>query len=219
MQLRPAAQRWLHARTRCTLSTVLQPFDQVPHNQQPKEGQAEEECVSSRLLSSYGIVRPAGPGTFSLLPLGLRAQHKLVTLIDEELGRVGCQRLALPSLTPASLWRRSGRLEGQGKELVRLTDRQGREVLLAPTHEETVTSMLAGLPVVTMAQLPLRLYQVGSKFRWGGLGGGGQVQDRDEMRPKFGLIRSCEFTMQDLYTFDCDEEAARRTYRWPYKAS
>ena len=103
-------------------------------------------------------------------------------------------------MTPASLWRQSGRLEGQGKEVLRFKDRHDKEVILAPTHEETITAMMAGLPVVTPAHLPLRLYQIGTKFR-------------DEMKPKFGLIRACEFTMQDLYTFDQDPESAAGTYQ------
>merc|ERR1712012_1519136 len=102
-------------------------------------------------------------------------------------------------MTPASLWRQSGRLEGQGKEVLRFKDRHDKEVILAPTHEETITAMMAGLPVVTPAHLPLRLYQIGTKFR-------------DEMRPKFGLIRANEFTMKDLYTFDKDIVSARKTY-------
>ena len=126
------------------------------------------------------IPAPAGPGTFHLLPLGQRVHSKLCLLLDSELERAGCQRLSLPHLTPASLWRRSGRLEGMGRELVRLRDRHDRwavwcwpgmmplvlrEVVLSPTHEESVTSLLAGMPVITEASLPLRLYQIGAKFR------------------------------------------------------
>lgn len=192
--------RWVGARHLATLSTTFQPFDRVPHNQETAGRREEEECTSSRLLTSYGVVRAAGPGTFTLLPLGLRALDKLVRLIDRELGAAGCHRLAMPHLTPAPLWRRSGRLEAMGKELVRLRDRQERELVAAPTHEEAVTAMVATLPVITPAALPLRLYQVGAKFR-------------DEMRPKFGLIRACEFTMKDLYTFDTGQAAAEETYR------
>ena len=183
------------------MTSLFQPFDVVPHNQSKKQqGKEDEESTSSRLLSSYGIVRSAGPGSFHLLPLGLRSLAKIEKLIEQELNRVGCQKLALPQLTPASLWKRSGRLEGQGKEVLRFMDRHDREVILAPTHEETITAMMAGLPVITPAHLPLRLYQIGAKFR-------------DEMKPRFGLIRACEFTMQDLYTFDQDPEAAGQTYQ------
>ena len=185
-----------------SMASLFQPFDVVPHNQtrQQGKGKEEEESTSSRLLSSYGVVRSAGPGSFHLLPLGLRSLAKIEKLIEQELSRVGCQKLALPQMTPASLWRQSGRLEGQGKEVLRFKDRHDKEVVLAPTHEETITAMMAGLPVVTPAHLPLRLYQIGTKFR-------------DEMKPKFGLIRACEFTMQDLYTFDQDPEAAAGTYQ------
>jgi len=184
-----------------SMTSLFQPFDVVPHNQTKKQqGKEDEESTSSRLLSSYGVVRNAGPGSFHLLPLGLRSLAKIEKIIEQELNRVGCQKVALPQLTPASLWKRSGRLEGQGKEVLRFMDRHDREVILAPTHEETITAMMAGLPVITPAHLPLRLYQIGAKFR-------------DEMKPRFGLIRACEFTMQDLYTFDQDPEAARETYQ------
>ena len=156
--------------------------------------------MSARLLTSYGVVRPAGPGTFHLLPLGLRAQSKLEALIDRELERAGCLKISMPHLTPASLWRTSGRLETMGSELMRLRDRQERLQVLAPTHEEAVTSILASLPVTSERDLPLKLYQIGTKFR-------------DEMRPKFGLLRANEFRMQDLYTFDRDLAGAERTYQ------
>ena len=194
-------RRRISNRMVASMASLFQPFDVIPHNQTKKQqGKEDEESTSSRLLSSYGIVRNAGPGSFHLLPLGLRSLVKIERIIQQELNRVGCQKLALPQLTPASLWKRSGRLEGQGKEVLRFMDRHDREVILAPTHEETITAMMAGLPVITPAHLPLRLYQIGAKFR-------------DEMKPRFGLIRACEFTMQDLYTFDQDPEAARKTYQ------
>jgi len=194
-------RRLIGNRMVASMTSLFQPFDVIPHNQSKKQqGTEDEESTSSRLLSSYGVVRSAGPGSFHLLPLGLRSLAKIEKLIEQELNRVGCQKLALPQLTPASLWKRSGRLEGQGKEVLRFMDRHDREVILAPTHEETITAMMAGLPVITPAHLPLRLYQIGAKFR-------------DEMKPRFGLIRACEFTMQDLYTFDQDPEAARQTYQ------
>ena len=155
--------------------------------------------MSARLMTSYGVVRQAGPGTFHLLPLGLRAQTKLEALIDQELEKAGCLKISMPHLTPASLWRNSGRLDTMGSELMRLRDRQERLQVLAPTHEESVTSILASLPVTSERDLPVKLYQIGTKFR-------------DEMRPKFGLLRANEFRMQDLYTFDKDLAAAERTY-------
>ena len=188
-----------HRRTKFTLSSYFQPFDTVPHNQ-TNPGGGPEESVSARLMTSYGVVRPAGPGTFHLLPLGLRAQNKLEALIDRELEVAGCQKISMPHLTPASLWRTSGRLEMMGSELMRLRDRQERPLVLAPTHEEAVTNILASLPVTSERDLPVKLYQIGTKFR-------------DEMRPKFGLLRANEFRMQDLYTFDRDLRAAEETYQ------
>ena len=188
-----------HRRTKFTLSSYFQPFDTIPHNQ-TNPGGGPEESVSARLMTSYGVVRPAGPGTFHLLPLGLRAQNKLEALIDRELEVAGCQKISMPHLTPASLWRTSGRLEMMGSELMRLRDRQERPLVLAPTHEEAVTNILASLPVTSERDLPVKLYQIGTKFR-------------DEMRPKFGLLRANEFRMQDLYTFDRDLRAAEETYQ------
>ena len=117
-----------HRRTKFTLSSYFQPFDTVPHNQ-TNSGSGPEESVSARLLTSYGVVRPAGPGTFHLLPLGLRAQTKLEAVIDSELEKAGCQKVSLPHLTPASLWRTSGRLESLGSELMKLRDRQESQAI------------------------------------------------------------------------------------------
>ena len=184
-------------RTKFTLSSYFQPFDTIPFNQ--TQAKPQEESVSARLMTSYGVVRPAGPGTFHLLPLGLRAQDKLEKIIDQELEKVGCLKVSMPHLTPASLWRKSGRLDSMGAELVKFRDRQERLQVLSPTHEEAVTDILRSLPVRSERDLPIRLYQIGAKFR-------------DEMRPKFGLMRAVEFRMQDLYTFDTDLGAAERTY-------
>lgn len=155
MLKRPAIPNRVQNRCKFTMSAMLQPFDIVPHNQGVKPLK-QDECTSSRLLQSYGLVRDAGPGTFTLLPLGLRIQQKICRIIDQELERAGCLKISLPLLTSAKLWKQSGRLDQMGGELVRLRDRHEREVVLAPTHEEAVTSLLASFPVITPAQLPLR---------------------------------------------------------------
>eukprot|EP00092_Neocalanus_flemingeri_P019044 GFUD01020632.1.p1 GENE.GFUD01020632.1~~GFUD01020632.1.p1 ORF type:complete len:455 (+),score=119.78 GFUD01020632.1:39-1403(+) len=191
-------QTFLQKRSKFTLSNYFQPFDVIPFNQS-KVYDPQEESTSARLLSSYGIVRQAGPGTYHLLPLGLRAQNKLENLIDEELQKIGCQKVAMPHLTQGSLWKRSGRLESMGSELISFKDRHRRSQVLSPTHEESVTSMMASLPFLSERELPIKLYQTGAKFR-------------DEIRPKFGLIRANEFTMKDLYTFDRDNVEAKKTY-------
>jgi len=191
-------QTFLQKRTKFTLSNYFQPFDVIPFNQS-KVFNPQQESTSARLLASYGIVRQAGPGTYHLLPLGLRAVNKLESLIDEELQKVGCQKVAMPHITQGNLWKRSGRLETMGPELISFKDRHSRAQVLSPTHEESVTSMLASLPGMSGRELPVRLYQTGVKFR-------------DEIRPKFGLIRANEFIMKDLYTFDRDMVEAKKTY-------
>ena len=196
------------------MSKFFQPFDVVPHNQE-RTSNPQEDSVSARLMTSYGVVRQAGPGTFHLLPLGLRAITKLESIIDTELQRVGCLKISMPHVTQVRpnhlfvfplfchqghLWRTSGRLSSMVPELVTFRDRHERTQVLSPTHEEAVTDILRSLPVTHERDLPIKLYQIGAKFR-------------DEMRPKFGMIRANEFTMQDLYTFDKDIESAERTYR------
>jgi len=180
------------------MSNYFQPFDVVPFNQSSVHN-PQEDSISARLLTSYGIVRQAGPGTYHLLPLGLRAQTKLENLIDEELQNIGCSKLSMPHLTSGKLWKKSGRHDLIGPELISFKDRHGKKQVLSPTHEESITSMLATLPFLNARDLPIKLYQTGAKFR-------------DEMRPKFGLIRANEFTMKDLYTFDKDIEDAKKTY-------
>ena len=189
---------WCQKRTKFTLSKFFQPFDVIPYNQDKKHN-PQEDSISARLMTSYGIVRQAGPGTYHLLPMGVRAQNKLENIIDRELEKIGCLKMSLPHITQGQLWKNSGRLETIGDELVTFKDRHERLQVLSPTHEESVTDIFKSLPFTAERDLPIKLYQIGSKFR-------------DEMRPKFGLIRANEFTMKDLYTFDKDIESAKRTY-------
>lgn len=151
------------------------------------------------LLLRAGFLRQAHSGIFHLLPLGLRVQNKIEQLIDKHMVSLGASKVALSSLTSEDLWQRSGRLDkGRGSEFFRLQDRKDGRYLLAPTHEEEITSIV-GDAVHSYKDLPLRLYQVSRKYR-------------DEARPRQGLLRGREFVMKDLYTFDINEDAARKTY-------
>ncbi|EFX83291.1 hypothetical protein DAPPUDRAFT_127919 [Daphnia pulex] len=152
-----------------------------------------------KLLNEMGIVRQNSPGLFTLTPLGVRSLEKLVKIVDDELKYVGCQKLQLPILTAGNLWKTTGRWESTGSELLTIKDRHARDYVLSPTHEEAITDFVASLPQLTHKQLPLKLYQITSKFR-------------DEIKPRFGLLRGREFTMKDLYTFDKTVEAAHETY-------
>jgi prolyl-tRNA synthetase len=151
----------------------------------------------TQLLESAGYLRNPYSGIFHMLPLGLRVQEKLERLIDKHMRTVGASKASLSSLSPTELWRTSGRLE-KSDEMFTLTDRKHREWLLAPTHEEEITTLLCNF-IQRSSQLPVRLYQIGRKYR-------------DEFRPRGGLLRGREFLMKDLYTFDVDIEAAHRTY-------
>ncbi|KAK3672279.1 hypothetical protein LTR78_007819 [Recurvomyces mirabilis] len=151
------------------------------------------------LLIRAGYMRQAHAGVFHLLPLGLRVQDKIERLIDKHMLSLGASKVALSSMTSEELWQRSGRLDkGRGNEFFKLEDRKGGKLLLSPTHEEEITTIVANA-VHSHKQLPLRLYQVSRKYR-------------DEARPRQGLLRGREFVMKDLYTFDATHEAALKTY-------
>ncbi|PKC08898.1 prolyl-tRNA synthetase [Rhizophagus irregularis] len=145
-----------------------------------------------------GLIRRSSSGMYSLLPLALRSLDKIERIIDFEMTSIGAQKLSLSILLSASTWKQTGRWKSAGSELFRLKDRKGSEYCLAPTHEEEITQ-LVGHEIASYRQLPLRLYQIGKKYR-------------DEMRPRYGLLRGREFIMKDFYTFDTSEEAALRTY-------
>ncbi|KAJ3336972.1 prolyl-tRNA synthetase [Gonapodya sp. JEL0774] len=149
-------------------------------------------------MLNAGLVRQSSSGIFSLLPLGLRALNKIEAILDDEMYAIGAQKLRLPLLLAPENWKVTGRYEAYGPDLFRLHDRKRSPFLLSPTHEEEITS-LVGAHLTSSRLLPLRLYQVGTKFR-------------DERRPRGGLLRAREFTMKDLYTFDVDEDGAVSTY-------
>ncbi|MBI3024668.1 MAG: proline--tRNA ligase [Candidatus Tectomicrobia bacterium] len=164
-----------------------------------KEAPAEAEVVSHRLMVRAAMIRRLAGGVYTLLPLGLKAQRRVEQICREELGRAGAQEVLLPALNPAELWQKTGRWDLYGKELMRLKDRHGRDFCLGPTHEEVITDLVAR-EVRSYRDLPLNLYQIQTKFR-------------DEIRPRFGVMRSREFTMKDGYSFDRDEAGAEGTYR------
>lgn len=169
-----------------------------------KETPAEAETVSHQLLLRAGLVRKLAAGIYNYLPLGLRVLRKVEAIVREEMNRAGAQEVLLPAVQPAELWQESGRWQVYGKELLRFKDRHDRDCCFGPTHEEVITDLVRR-EVRSYRQLPLNLYQIQTKFR-------------DEIRPRFGLIRGREFIMKDAYSFDVDEAAADRTYQAMFEA-
>ena len=169
-----------------------------------KEIPSDAEVASHRLMLRAGLIRKVASGIYNYLPAGLRVLRKVETIIREEMDRAGAQEVLMPAVIPAELWKESGRWDAYGKELLRFRDRADREFCLGPTHEEVITDLVRR-EVHSYRQLPLNLYQIQDKFR-------------DEIRPRFGLMRGREFFMKDAYSFDADEEAAAGTYRKMYEA-
>lgn len=169
-----------------------------------RQDPGEAEVVSHRLMLRAGMIRKVAAGIYSYLPLGLRVLRKIEAIVRKEMNRAGAQELLLPILSPAELWKETDRWEFYGKELFRLHDRHERDFCLGPTHEEVVTDLFRR-EVRSYRQLPVTLYQIQTKFR-------------DEIRPRFGIMRGREFTMKDAYSFDQDEEGAKRSYQRMYDA-
>ena len=163
-----------------------------------KEDPAEAELASHRLLLRAGMIRKTAAGLYSYLPLAWRSLLKIETVIREEMEAIGAQEMLVPMVTPGELWHESGRWEKYGPELMRMEDRHGREFCLGPTHEETFTDLVRN-ELRSYKQLPVTLYQIQDKFR-------------DEMRPRFGLMRGREFIMKDAYSFDATVEGMQKTY-------
>jgi len=163
-----------------------------------KENPADAEVISHKLLVRAGMIRQVTRGVYDYLPLGLRVIRKTETIVREEMNRAGAQELLLPFTSPAELWKESGRWEVYGKELLRLKDRHERDFCLAPTHEEIITDLIRR-DIRSYRELPFNLYQIQTKFR-------------DEVRPRFGLMRGREFIMKDAYSFHTDKEDCRREY-------
>lgn len=164
-----------------------------------RENPADAEIVSHTLMVRAGMMRKLGAGIYTYLPLGWRTIRKIEQIVREEMDRAGAQELLLPILSPAELWRESGRWAEYGKELMRLKDRHERDFALGPTHEEVITATVRG-EVRSYQELPLCLYQIQTKFR-------------DEVRPRFGVMRGREFTMKDAYSFHCDDQSLNDYYQ------
>jgi prolyl-tRNA synthetase len=169
-----------------------------------KETPAEAEVISHKILLRAGMIRKLTSGIYNYLPLGLRSVNKVANIVREEMNRAGAIEVLLPTVQPGDLWKETGRWEFYGKELLRFKDRHDRDYCLGPTHEEVITDLVRG-EVRSYKQLPLNLYQVQTKFR-------------DEIRPRFGLMRGREFIMKDAYSFDKDEAGAEESYRAMYEA-
>ena len=163
-----------------------------------KEVPAEAEIVSHQLMLRAGLIRRLASGLFTWMPLGLRVLRKVETVVREEMNRAGALELLMPAVQPSELWQESGRWEEYGPLLLRMLDRHEREYCFGPTHEEVITD-IARRELRSYKQLPLNFYQVQTKFR-------------DEIRPRFGVMRSREFIMKDAYSFDLDKDGMRVSY-------
>jgi prolyl-tRNA synthetase len=169
-----------------------------------REDPGEAEIVSHRLMLRAGLIRKVAAGIYTYLPLGLRVIRKVERIVREEMNRAGAQEVLMPIVSPAELWKETGRWDYYGKEMFRLKDRHERDFCLGPTHEEVITDLFRR-EVRSYRQLPLNFYQIQTKFR-------------DEIRPRFGLMRGREFIMKDAYSFDKDEAGARVSYQKMYDA-
>ena len=163
-----------------------------------KEDPAEAQIVSHRLMLRAGMIRQSSAGIYSWLPLGYRVLRRIEQIVREEQDAAGCQEMLMPTIQPAELWRESGRYEGYGKEMLRIVDRHDREMLYGPTNEEQITEIFRHA-ARSYRDLPKLLYHIQWKFR-------------DEVRPRFGVMRGREFLMKDAYSFDIDKAGAVRAY-------
>ena len=163
-----------------------------------KETPADAEVVSHQLMLRAGLIRRVAAGIYNWLPTGMRVLHKVQNIVREEMNRSGAQEVLLPGVHPAELWQESGRWEEYGPELLRIRDRHNREFCLGPTHEEVITSLLKH-EIRSYRQLPQNFYQIQTKFR-------------DEIRPRFGIMRGREFIMKDAYSFHASQESLQETY-------
>lgn len=169
-----------------------------------REVPAEAEVISHKLMLRAGMIRKAAGGIYTYLPLAWRTLKKIAAIVREEMDAAGGQEIAMPILQPSEIWKETGRWTVYGEEMFRLNDRHDREFCLGPTHEELVTALVRD-EVRSYKQLPLLLYQIQNKYR-------------DEIRPRFGLMRGREFIMKDLYSFDKDEEGLQVSYQKMFDA-
>ncbi|MDH5558917.1 MAG: proline--tRNA ligase [Alphaproteobacteria bacterium] len=163
-----------------------------------KETPSEAEIVSHRLMLRAGMIRQSSAGIYSWLPMGLRVLKNIEKIVREEQNAIGAQEVLMPTIQPADLWRQSGRYDDYGPEMLRIRDRRDRDMLYGPTNEEQITEIFAA-SARSYRDVPRMLYHIQWKFR-------------DEVRPRFGIMRGREFLMKDAYSFDLDAEGARRSY-------
>ena len=163
-----------------------------------REVPADADVISQKLMMRAGMIRKVAAGIYTYLPLGLRSIHKLENIVRQEMNRAGAVELSMPSIQPAELWMESGRWQKYGKELLRIKDRHERDFVFGPTHEEVITDTVRDA-ISSYRQLPVNLYQIQTKFR-------------DEVRPRFGLMRGREFIMKDAYSFHTSRESLDTTY-------
>ena len=163
-----------------------------------KEAPKEAETISHKLLIRAGLIDKLASGVYTYLPLGLKVLRKVENIVREEMNNSGAIELLMPSLQPASLWKETGRYEKMGKDMIKFIDRHEREMIFGPTHEEVITDIVRKY-IKSWKQLPIILYQIQTKFR-------------DEIRPRFSIIRAREFLMKDAYSFDIDEEGLDKSY-------
>ncbi|MCS7149750.1 MAG: proline--tRNA ligase [Caldimicrobium sp.] len=168
-----------------------------------REDPAEAETVSHKLLLRGGFIRKVASGIYNFLPIGLRTLKKIENIVRAEMNKAGALEIIMPLVQPAELWMETGRWQAYGKELLRFKDRKNHDFCLGPTHEEVITDLVRG-EVKSYRDLPLILYQIAPKFR-------------DEMRPRFGLMRAREFIMKDAYSFDANVEGLERSYQLMYE--
>ncbi|BDX07566.1 proline--tRNA ligase [Planctobacterium marinum] len=169
-----------------------------------KETPADAEVISHQLMLRAGLVRKLASGLYTWLPTGLRVLNNVAQIVREEMNRAGAVEVLMPVVQPADLWQESGRWEDYGPELLRIKDRHERDFVLGPTHEEVITDLVK-TEVSSYKQLPLNLYQIQTKFR-------------DEVRPRFGIMRGREFTMKDAYSFHLSQDCLSATYQKMYDA-
>ena len=169
-----------------------------------KENPSEAQIVSHQLTLRAGMIRQSSAGIYSWLPLGYKVLRKIEQIVREEMDAAGCHEVLMPSIQPAELWQESGRYDDYGKEMLRITDRHERAMLFGPTHEEVITDIFRR-SIRSYKDLPQNLYQIQWKFR-------------DEVRPRFGVMRGREFLMKDNYSFDLDREGAVRSYNTMFLA-
>src|SRR5512138_2775841 len=169
-----------------------------------KETPSDAEVISHQLMLRAGMIRKLAAGIYNYLPLGLRSIRKVEQIVREEMNRAGAIELLMPSVQPAELWQESGRWSFYGKELLRFRDRKEGEFCMGPTHEEVITDMVRR-EIKSYRQMPVNFYQIQTKFR-------------DEVRPRFGVMRAREFVMKDAYSFDVDDAAMMKSYRAMYDA-